>query len=374
MMTNGKSFKKVALVTESLWKMGGSNRVLDTFLSMFPQADIYALFGEKANLTDGIKESNVRFSFLNKLPLIKKFYRYTFHLWPIAIEQFDFSEYDLVISVSSSVAHGVITPLGCKHLVYVNTPMRYAWDLSSLYNEVVRFGFLKKVFKEVFLTINRTWDVVAAQRAGILVCNSKFVAKRISKYWDRQVDKVVYPPVGKYKGGTLLKRENLRENYFIAGAPFEPNKRGDFLLECAKELGFNLKLIGGGSMKKRLKRKYKRFKNIEFLDWVNEEEKWELLSNASGFIVPGIEDYGIFCAEAVSCGTPVLAYKGGGSLEILKEGISGMFFNDWKVEEFKKVFNRFEQKDWDYNLVKDSLESVNSKESFKKEIMGLLVE
>jgi glycosyltransferase involved in cell wall biosynthesis len=243
-----------------------------------------------------------------------------------------------------------------------------------LYNEVVRFGFLKKVFKEVFLTINRTWDVVAAQRAGILVCNSKFVAKRISKYWDRQVDKVVYPPVGKYKGGTLLKRENLRENYFIAGAPFEPNKRGDFLLECAKELGFNLKLIGGGSMKKRLKRKYKRFKNIEFLDWVNEEEKWELLSNASGFIVPGIEDYGIFCAEAVSCGTPVLAYKGGGSLEILKEGISGMFFNDWKVEEFKKVFNRFEQKDWDYNLVKDSLESVNSKESFKKEIMGLLVE
>ncbi len=370
MMSKQNNPKKVALVTESLWKMAGSNRVLENFAQMYPQANIYALFGEKKNLSKILKEKDIYFSFLNKWPFIKKFYRYTFHLWPVAIEQFDFTNYDLVVSVSSSVAHGVITPLGCEHLVYVNTPMRYAWDLTSLYRDVVKFGLVKRVVKEFFLSVNRVWDVIAAQRADILITNSNFVAKRISKYWDRQVDRVVYPPFEKYKDPTVLKRED----YFVAGAPFEPNKRGDFLLECASKLGFNLKIMGGGSMKKKLKRKYKRFKNIEFLDWVSEKEKWELLSKAEGFVVAGIEDYGIFCAEAVSCGTPVLAYAGGGSLEILREGLSGVFFKQWNVNEFKKNFERFKQKDWDYNLVRESLENVNSKESFKKEISSILVE
>lgn len=370
MMSKQSNPKKVALVTESLWKMAGSNRVLENFALMYPQADIYALFGEKRNLSEILKEKDIYFSFLNKFPFIKKFYRYTFYLWPIAIEQFDLSNYDLVISVSSSVAHGVITPLGCEHLVYVNTPMRYAWDLTSLYRDIVKFGFLKRVVKEVFLSINRVWDVIAAQRAEKIVANSEFVAKRVSKYWDRQVDGVVYPPFERYEGETVLKRDN----YFIAGAPFEPNKRGDFLLECASKLGFNLKIMGGGSMEKKLKRKYKRFKNIEFLDWVSEKEKWILLSNAKGFIVAGIEDYGIFCAEAVSCGTPVLAYAGGGSLEILKEGVSGVLFTKWNVNEFKKALEGFKQKNWDYNLVRESLENVNTRESFKNEIRGILVE
>jgi len=362
--------KKVALVTESLWKMAGSNRVLEVFAQMYPHADIYALFGDKNNLSSVFKDRNITFSFLNKFPFIKKFYRYTFHLWPVAIEQFDLTDYDLVISSSSSVAHGVITPLGCKHLVYLHTPMRYAWDLAPLYRGIVKFGFLKRLFKEFFLTINRVWDVIAAQRADIIVANSQFVARRVSKYWDRQVDAVVYPPVKEFEGETILKRKD----YFVAGAPFEPNKRGDFLLECAAELGFNLKLIGGGSMKKKLRKKYGGLDNIEFLDWVTEEEKWGLISQAKGFIVAGIEDYGIFCAEAISCGTPVLAYAGGGSLEIVKEGESGIFFKEWEIEEFKKSLKKFEEKDWDYEAIKRSLGEVNSRGSFKKQIKGLLVE
>jgi glycosyltransferase involved in cell wall biosynthesis len=369
-MMNKESSKKVALVTESLWSMAGSNRVLESFAQMYPHAHIYALFGERENLSNTLKRKKIYFSFLNRMPFIKKFYRYTFHLWPVAIEQFDFSNYDLVVSITSSVAHGVITPLGCKHLIYVNTPMRYAWDLTSLYRDIVKFTFLKRIVKEIFLSINRVWDVIAAQRADIIVVNSNFVAKRVSKYWDRQVDRVVYPPFKEYKGETVLKREN----YFVAGAPFEPNKRGDFLLHCASKLGFRLKLIGSGSMKKKLKRKYKRFKNIEFLDWVSEKEKWEILSNAKGFIVAGIEDYGIFCAEAVSCGTPVLAYNGGGSLEILKEGESGLFFKEWDIEEFEKTFRKFKEKGWDYNLVIESLENVNTQDSFKKEISSIMVE
>ncbi|KUK75921.1 MAG: mannosyl transferase [candidate division WS6 bacterium 34_10] len=361
---------KVALVTESLWEMAGSNRVLDIFAQIYPQADIFALFGNKENLSPNLKERDLRFTFLNGIPFIKKIYRYTFFLWPIAIENIDLSDYDLIISVSSSVAHGVITPMGSKHVVYLNTPMRYAWDLTSLYKEVVSFGFFKRVVRDFFLTVNRAWDVVAARRADVIIANSKFVSKRVRKYWDREVDAVIYPPSERFSGE--IKKE--REDYFVAGAPFEPNKRGDFLLECAKELGFNLKITGGGSMKKKLKRKYGKYPNIEFLDWISEEEKWELLSNAKGFLVGGIEDYGIFSCEAISCGTPILAYKGGGSVEIIKESRSGLFFNSWVVSEFERAMKKFNETEWKYEDIAKSLENANTQDSFKKEIISLLVE
>ncbi len=361
---------RVALVTESLWQMGGSNRVLESFAKIYPQADIYALFGQNFNLSQILKKRNIHYSFLNRIPFIEKIYRYTFHLWPIAIEQFNFTNYDLVVSVSSSVAHGVITPLNCRHTVYLNTPMRYAWDLSFLYSDIVKFGFLRKVVKEIFLTVNRVWDVIASRRADFVIANSHFVAKRVLKYWDRQVDEIIYPPFRKYEGETVLKREE----YFVAGAPFEPNKRGDFLLECAKKFNFNLKIVGSGSMKKKLQRKYRKYRNIEFLDWISEKEKWDLLSKAKGFVIAGIEDYGIFCAEAVSCGTPVIAFSGGGSLEILKEDVSGTFFENWDVEEFGEVLKQFNGTKWEYEKVRQSLENVNSVSSFKDKVQSVLVE
>jgi len=361
---------KVALVTESLWKMAGSNRVLNVFAEIYPQADIFALFGNKENLSPNLKERDIRFTFLNRIPFIKKIYRYTFFLWPIAIENIDLSNYDLIISVSSSVAHGVITPMGSKHVVYLNTPMRYAWDLTSLYKEVVGFGFFKKVVRDFFLTVNRAWDVVSARRADILIANSQFVSKRVRKYWDREVDAIIYPPSERFTGDIVMERED----YFVAGAPFEPNKKGDFLLECAREYGFNLKMIGGGSMKRKLKRKYGRCTNIEFLNWVTEEEKWEILSKAKGFLVGGIEDYGIFSCEAISCGTPVLAYKGGGSVEIIKEGRNGLFLTKWEVKEFERVMKRFNETEWNYDEIARSLENANTLDSFKKKIISLLVE
>lgn len=367
---NKNSHIKVALVTESLWKMGGSNRVLDIFAQVYPHADIFALFGEKKNLSANLRERDIRFTFLNKIPFVKKIYRYTFFLWPIAIENIDLSDYDLVISVSSSVAHGVITPLGCKHVVYLNTPMRYAWDLTSLYKEVVGFGFFKRIVRDFFLTINRAWDVVAGRRADVIIANSRFVSKRVKKYWDREVDAVIYPPSERFSGDIVMERDD----YFVAGAPFEPNKRGDFLLECARELGFNLKIIGGGSMKKKLRRRYGKYPNIDFLDWVTEKEKWEILSNAKGFLVGGIEDYGIFSCEAISCGTPVLAYNGGGSVEIVEEGRSGLFFNDWDISGFEEAINNFNKMEWDYKDIAKSLENANSQDNFKKEIISLLVE
>lgn len=366
MMKNNYDQKRIAIVTESLWKMAGSNRVLDSICEMYPNAQVYALFGDTSKLSENIKGCEVRFSFLNKIPFVKSFYRYTFPFWPIAIEAFDLSNYDLVISISSSVAHGVVTPLGCKHVSYINTPMRYIWDLFPLYLD--RFRIFS--FKNLIVHFIRIWDVSASSRSDVLIANSRFVSKRIKKYWGVVSDYIIHPPVEKFEGRVI----EGREDYYVAGAPFEPNKKGDFLLECASRLGFRLKIIGGGSMKKRLERKYRNHQNIEFLGWISEDEKWEVLSKASGYIMPGIEDYGIFPVEALTCGTPVLAYGVGGSRDIVSENRNGMFFHSWSLEGFDKVFSNFSKKDWNYKEISKEFSNYNTKKMYWKEIENALVE
>ncbi|MGI5897928.1 MAG: glycosyltransferase [Candidatus Dojkabacteria bacterium] len=363
---------RVAIVTEHLWKMGGANRVLDCFCEIFPQADIYALFGwsseeeKKEHLSEEICKHNIYYSGLNRWPLVRKYYQYTFANWIKEVEKFDFSKYDLVISSSSSVTHGVITPLDCFHLAYIHSPMRYIWDLNGKYFGEGKSSRFVSFCTKIPFNFARIWDVNASNRADVLIANSKYVKKRIWKYWKRETN-VIYPPVKLYDGDIVTKRGE----YFVSGAPLEKNKGGDFLLEKAKTLGFNLKVIGTGNMLGSLRRKYGRCKNIEILGWVSEEKKWNLLSNAKGYIVPGLEDYGIFGVEALSCGTPILAFMGGGSLETVTDGVSGMFFGE---NNFENMFKKFTERKWDYVKVVNSLRNYNTREDFKKKICDVLVD
>lgn len=360
----------IAIVTDSLFRMAGSSKVLECFAELFPDADIYTLFTlpkkqMEKSLSPSILSHKIYSSWLNKIPFVYKFYRYTLNRWPFVIEKFDFSNYDLVISSSWAVAHGVITPLDTVHVAYVHTPMRYIWDMYDLY---FKNRFPEPVYR-IASHFLRIWDSSASSRADFMISNSKFVEKRIKKYWDRDVDAVIYPPVNMYDGKLIEDREK----YFVAGAPFEPNKGGEFLLECAKWIGFNLKIIGTGDLKKKLERKYGDCKNIEFVGWVSEEEKYEIFSKARGYIMTGIEDFGIFPVEALSCGTPVLAYGSGGALETVKEDLSGMFFYNRTVEGFKEVFDRFSKHNWSYDEIARSAKKINDKEGFKEEFKEFLV-
>lgn len=369
-MINKKELK-VALVTDSLFKMAGGAKVLEAFAELFPNSDIFTLFAcskksRVRKLSESINSHRIITSKLNTLPFIEKFYRFTLPLWPFEIEKFDFSSYDLVISSSWAVSHGVITPLDTFHLAYVHTPMRYIWDMYELY-------FKKKVFKCVYAKIIhwlRIWDVVASSRPDVIISNSNFVAKRIYKYWRRKVDKVVFPPVNLSQGDIISEREE----YFVSGAPYEPNKGGEFLFECAKWIGFNLKVIGSGGMMKKYKRKYRDCKNISFESWVSEDEKFDILSRAKGYILMGIEEYGIFPVEALSCGTPILALSQGGILDTVREGENGMFIKNRTIEEFKNKFYEFSNYPWDYSLISKSIKNFNSKEDFKRKIKKLLVD
>lgn len=359
---------RVAFVTESLFNMGGANRVLEKFLDIYPQADIYVLFGSKKDISEKINKSNIHFSFLNRFLFIKKLYRYTYPLWPFAIEQFDFSKYDLVISASASVAHGVITPVYCKHICYLHSPMRYAWDMREIYTKRVgeKYGIFKFIWS-MLLNKMRIWDTSACNRPDVIIANSNFTKNRAQKYWGRKIDNVIYPPVDEYNGEIY----ETRENYFVSGAPFEPNKGGDFLLECASKLGFNLKIIGTGSMEKKFKRKYRRNKDIQFLGKISDQKKWELFSKASGYIQCGVEDFGIFPIEAMLCGTPVLAYNGGGILESLREGCTGLFFDTLNLSEFESVFKRFKKEKWSHREIAKYAKRF-SKSDFKEKVLGVV--
>lgn len=353
---------KVAIVSDHSFTFAGASFVTKELGSLFQNPDYYFLMGDSDAAKRYFKTNRVFFSRLNKFPLLKKYYRYTYFLWPVFIETFDFSQYDLVISSSFSVSHGIITGVNTKHIAYIHTPMRYAWDLTNEYFPSNTF-FLKKWTIHFFLNFLRIWDVYASSRADYILTNSNFVRDRVTKYWKRNVDKVIHPPVNLYKGDIIKKKEK----YFVAGSPFEPNKGGDFILQCASKLGFELRVIGLGDSYKKLRKKYSKNKNILFLGRIPDKRKYEVLSNSQGFICSGTEDFGIFPIEAMSCGTPVLAIRKGGYLDFVQEGINGMFFDSQTVESFEFAYNSFVKKKWDYGKVKDSVKGF-TKERFAKEV------
>ena len=365
-MNSLKRNLKVAILTDHCFNFGGAIWTTKCIGELFNSPDYFFLMGKEKEAKEYLNTQRVYFSRLNRVPLLKRYYKYTYPLWPTFVESFDFSEYDLVISSSFSVAHGCITSINTKHIAYIHTPMRYAWDLYKEY-----FGkskLLKRVFVLFFTNYLRIWDTYASQRADLVIANSNFVKDRIKKYWKRDIESIIYPPVQISKS----KVKEKRENYFVSGAPFEENKGGEFLFECAKELKFNLKVLGSSSRLKRFKRKYSNVENIEFLGRVSDKEKEEILSNAKGYIATGIEDFGIFPVEAMSFGTPVLAYYAGGYMESVIEGVSGVFFKERNIQSFKDALEVFNGKKWEYIKIQSNT-SKFSKESFKKELERVIL-
>ena len=365
-MTKDLKDIKVAIVGDHCFGFAGASSVSRCIGQMFSSVDYFFLMGYEQEAKRYFKTERVFFSKLNRLPFLKRYYRYTLFLWPIFIESFDFSEYDLVISNSFSVAHGVIVPVKTKHISYIHTPMRYIWDL---YNEYFSRSFvLKRIIVGMFVNFLRIWDISASERADLLIANSTFVQKRIFKYWRKKCDYLLHPPVKIYEGEIRKKREP----YFLSGAPFDENKGGEFLFECAKELGFNLKVIGKGLLYKRFKRMYSGVSNIEFLGRVSEKEKERFFSKAFGFIGAGVEDFGIFPIEALSFGTPVLAYMESGYMDGVVDGVNGVFFKEMTLESFKEAMDRFKKIEWDRGEVSASAKRFST-ERFKMELERIIL-
>jgi glycosyltransferase involved in cell wall biosynthesis len=297
---------KVALIHDWLTGMRGGEKCLEVFCELFPDADLFTLVHLPGSVSPSIEKRRIVTSGVQRLPGSARWYRYYLPLMPTAIEAFDLSAYDLVLSSSHCVAKGVITPPDALHVSYIHTPMRYVWDLWPQYFPPQGLG--SRWLVPCMLHYLRTWDVAAASRVDHFVANSRFVARRIAKYYRRPA-RVIYPPVDT----AFFLPGTVREEYYLLVSALVPYKGIDIAIRAFNTLQRPLKIIGQGPMESRLRAL--AGPNVEFLGWCPDEELRRYYAASRAVIFPALEDCGIVPLEAQSAGRPVIAFGQGGVLE-----------------------------------------------------------
>lgn len=359
---------RVALVHDYLNQYGGAERVLKALCEIFPYAPIYTLvYSEKLTL-GAFKDRRVHTSFLQKIPFAKSYHRLFPILMPAAIEEFNLRRFQIVISSAYSYAKGVITAPGTLHISYCHTPLRYAWDDCHRYTE--EFGFPSFIKKLVPFGVNyiRLWDRISSARPDLFIANSSFVASRIKKYYSREAE-VVYPPVDTHFYRPIP--EAGQGDYYLMVGRLLTYKRFDMAIKAFNRLGPPLKIVGEGPEEKRLKKK--ALPNVEFLGRLSDEELHSYYCSSKAFIFPQEEDFGITPVEAMACGRPVIAYRGGGALETVVEGKTGVLFRRQTPEGLIQAVEDFDSYKFNPKLIRQHALKFD-KEIFKRKIRSFVEE
>lgn len=362
---------KIAIIHEFLTDLGGAERVLRVFLEMFPEAKLYVLVKNKTFPGDILNKPDITTSFLQKLPsFIRRHHKFLLPFYPIAVENFDLSSFDLVISNSNSFAKGVIVPQNCLHVCYCHSPTRYLWDYTHQYLKEQGLSNILHPFVIKLLDKLRIWDFQAAQRVDYFIANSKNIQKRIQKYYRRK-SVVIYPPVDLLKFPLNLKPK--RKSYFLAVARLSPYKKIDLLINVFSKLKETLIVIGTGSELKKLKKQSP--KNVIFLGYVPDEKLSKYYQNCRALIFPQEEDFGIVPVEAMATGKPVIAYRKGGAEETVIDQKTGLFFESQNEKDIYQAIKRFQKLEdkFDPKEIRKRAEKF-SKEIFKKKIKEFIWE
>ncbi len=301
---------KIAIIHDWLTGMRGGEKVLEVFCEIFPEADIFTLIHINGSVSRTIESRNIQTSFLQKVPLAKKYYRSFLPFFPLAIEGFDMSAYDVLLSSSHCVAKGVLTPPSAVHICYCHTPMRYIWNYYFTYFGNNTKGLCSRFLMPVIAHYLRMWDVTSSNRVDYFIANSYNVANRIKKYYKRPAE-VIHPPVDcSFYTPSNTHKEG---DYYLIVSAFAPYKRIDIAVDAFERLGLPLIVIGGGQDEERIRGMTK--KHVQCIGWQYNESLKKYYRECRALIFPGEEDFGIVPLEAHACGKPVIAFAKGGVLE-----------------------------------------------------------
>lgn len=348
--------KNIAIIHEWLVSYAGSERVVESLVNIWNDADVYALvdYLNDEDRKQILKGKNAKTSFIQKLPFAKTKHRNYLPFFPLAIEQLDLTKYNIILSSSHSVAKGVLVNSNQLHICYCHTPMRYAWDSYFQYlKEANLTNGLKEFIVKLTLHYLRIWDLSTTNRVDYFIANSKYIAQRIKKTYNRDAE-VIYPPVDIDK----FECETKKENYYLTASRFVPYKKVDVVVEAFSKMSDKkLIVIGDGPEENRIKKF--ATKNIELLKYQEQEKLKRYFQKAKAFVFAAEEDFGITIVEALSCGTPVIAFNKGGAAETVIDGENGIHFNEQTSDAIIDAIKKFE-------TTENHFDSINISEGTKK--------
>ncbi len=349
----------IALVHDWLTNHAGGERVLYELSKIFPKAPIFtSVYDNKG--APLFKDKDVRTTFLQKFPLLKSKRELLVPLTPFAFEQLDLSKFDLVISSSSMASKGVLTKPDTLHISYCHTPGRYLWEAKV--DPRANAGFFSGLRKNVAHKM-RIWDRLAADRVDYFIANSKYVANRIKKYYQRKSD-VIYPPVN--VDDFKPAKHNDIKDYYLFVSRLVNYKKCDLVIDAFNDLKLPLKVIGRGPELNNLQKKASR--NIEFLGYLPDEEIKKYYREAKAFVFAAEEDFGIVPVEAMASGVPVIAYKEGGTSESVIDGETGILFPEQTPQCLIDTVKNFDRSKYSPEKIRKQAEKFSA-EIFKKNII-----
>lgn len=361
---------KVALVHDFLMQLGGAENILQEFADIFPQADIYTIISDPKTNEKLLPNRKVINSFIQNLPLAKRFYKIYLGLMPKAIESFDLSGYDLVLSDCSAFAKGVITnSKTTTHICYLHTPTRYLWGETDFYIKT-SVPKIAQPFVKLMIPYLRRWDLKAAKRPDYIIANAQTISDRSQKYYCRPADTVIYPfaDIAKFSQHKTLPTGD----FFLMANRLVPYKRNDIVIQAFNDLKIPLKVIGSGYSLNYL-RSINTSPNTQFLGRVSDEDLIDNYLRCRAYIFPALEDFGITPIEAMSAGKPVIAYGEGGVTESVIDGKTGLFFKPQTPQAVKRAIEKFNHTNFNREtIIKRS--QIFTKQQFRDQIVSYLVQ
>ena len=348
---------KVAIVSDTMVVLGGAERLLEALADAFPEAPIYALLYDEKRGPTKLK-SRVRQSFLSRFPGATRYAKALLPLYPAAVESFDLSEYDIIVSSSHTLAKGALRTSEQLHICYCHTPMRAIWERTHAEVNGVP-GFLRPFLRNFFLKL-RVWDFVSSARVDHFIANSKITQKRIATHYRRE-SSIITPPIDTEHFRPNIDAQKI-DDYYLVAARNVPYKRIDLAIEAAERLKRKLIIVGEGTQRLASQSEW-----VTALGKTSEEHFLSLLQGARAFIAPQLEDFGMAMLEANACGRPVIAYGRGGAYETQIDGKTGILFATQSTDALVAAIERFEATTFDHQWIRAYAERF-SKQSFISQV------